>query len=52
MTFVGVAAVMLLPSYGQLRGQEEGYLLWELRVVESGLQDAGGKDWKRDKETT
>lgn len=52
MTFVVVAAVMLLSPYGQQQGQEEGYLLWELRVVESGLKDAGGKDWRRDKETT
>lgn len=51
MTFVVVAAVMLLPPYRRQQGQEEGYLLWELRVVKSGLKDAGGKDWKRGEET-
>lgn len=25
-------------------GQEDGYLLWELGVVQSGLKDAGWKD--------
>lgn len=34
------------------QGQKEGYLLWELRIVESGLKDAGRKDWKRGKATT
>lgn len=56
MTFVVLAALMLLPPRGACSGgmqvQEEGYLLWELRVVESGLKDASGKDWNRDKETT
>lgn len=65
MTFVVVDVGMLSPPNGQGKaatgrreegreegGREGGYLLWELRVVESGLKDACGKDWKRDKETT
>ena len=51
MTFAFVAVEMLLLPYRQ-QGQEEGYLLWELRVVESGLKDASWKDWGRDKDTT
>lgn len=40
---------------GEEREEEEEvvrYLLRELWVVQGGLKDASGKDWKRDKGTT
>lgn len=39
-----------MDSCRERQGQEDGYLLWELRVVQSGLKDAGWKDWGRDKD--
>lgn len=62
MTCVVVAAATL-PSPCRARGRERleqeedgeevvGYLLREFWVVQGGLKDASGEDWKRDKGTT
>lgn len=52
MTLVVMAVGDVVASLrSMLQGQKEEYLLWELGVVESGLKDAGRKDWKMDKET-
>lgn len=48
----GAVVATLRTAAGKRQGQREGYLLWEFRVVESGLKDAGRKDWKRRKAPT
>lgn len=52
MTLVVIVAGDAVASLRSMQqGQKEEHLLWKLGVVESGLKDAGRKDWKMDKET-
>lgn len=48
---VSVGMAMWVASLRVKQGQEDGYLLWELWVVERGLKNASREDWQRNKET-